>query len=84
MQPKNIIFGQKSWRPNVELVELPENVFVLLCLVRPLVMITYETAKKIKAALAKEVNLGFRWRCTPRAVSQTLRTRVSLLGQKML
>ena len=32
-------------------------------------MVTYEAAEEIKAVLAKEVSLGFRCRCTPRAVS---------------
>ena len=60
-------------------------------------LVIKEAVKEIKAALAKEVNLGFHWRFTPQAVStlwdkkllvssvtQTLRTRVSLFGQKML
>eukprot|EP00450_Noctiluca_scintillans_P038759 CAMPEP_0194477338 /NCGR_PEP_ID=MMETSP0253-20130528/1102_1 /TAXON_ID=2966 /ORGANISM="Noctiluca scintillans" /LENGTH=985 /DNA_ID=CAMNT_0039316301 /DNA_START=74 /DNA_END=3031 /DNA_ORIENTATION=+ len=53
MKPKGIVICQQSWRPDVELVELPETVFDLLCLDVPLVMVTYEAAEEIKAVLAK-------------------------------
>mmetsp|Transcript_98063 Transcript_98063/g.194124 ORF Transcript_98063/g.194124 Transcript_98063/m.194124 type:complete len:977 (+) Transcript_98063:155-3085(+) len=49
-QPKAVIITQQSWRPDVELVELPEK--LLESLEIPVVMVTFEAGEELKSVLA--------------------------------
>jgi alpha-tubulin suppressor-like RCC1 family protein/Ca2+-binding EF-hand superfamily protein len=57
-KPKGIIVCQQSWRPDVELVTLPETKFDLEKLDIPIVMVTYEAGEELKQVLA---NNGEPW-----------------------
>lgn len=51
-KPKGVIVCQQSWRPDVELVTLPETKFDLDKLDIPIVMVTYEAGEELKSVLA--------------------------------
>jgi hypothetical protein len=49
-QPKAVIISQQSWRPDVELVQLPEK--MLDSLEIPVVMVTFEAGEELKGVVA--------------------------------
>jgi len=55
LQPKGIIVCQQSWRPDVELVTLPDDIFDVEQLEVPIVMVTYEAGEELKSVVSNGV-----------------------------
>mmetsp|Transcript_158016 Transcript_158016/g.291390 ORF Transcript_158016/g.291390 Transcript_158016/m.291390 type:complete len:979 (-) Transcript_158016:93-3029(-) len=54
LQPKGIIVCQQSWKPDVELLTLPEAGFDLENLNTPIVLVTYEAGEELKGVVANQ------------------------------
>jgi len=52
LRPKGIVVCQQSWRPDVEIITLPETLFNLDQLDIPIAMITYEAGEELKGVAA--------------------------------
>lgn len=54
LQPKGIIVCQQSWKPDVELLLLPEATFDMEQLNIPIVLVTYEAGEELKAVVSNQ------------------------------
>jgi len=52
LQPKAIIVCQQSWKPDVQMVDLPNDIFNLETLETPIAMVTYEAGEELKSVFA--------------------------------
>jgi len=65
-RPRGIIVSQTSWRPDVELLELPENLFDQEQLETPIVLVSYEVGDELRgaAALGHELTVSMEFQQT--------------------